>query len=128
MLRRPLISRTPWLMKSHAGPPQNGGLCWPALTRRRRRSRPVVQIPTRARQERAGCYSSLSLVANARAAPGRRSRLGTWPTRNGLMPAGQVGELWSDFYVCQTTADVDCDQRGDVGDRETVASDKLVPA
>ena len=32
----------------------------------------------------------------------------------------------SDFYVCQTTADVDCDQRGDVGDRETVASDKLV--
>src|SRR5215510_16459879 len=26
MLRRPLISRTPWLMKSHAGPPQNGGL------------------------------------------------------------------------------------------------------
>ena len=61
-------------------------------------------------------------------ATGRRSRLGTWPTRNGLMPAGQVGELWSDFYVCQTTADVDCDQRGDVGDRETVASDKLVPA
>src|SRR5262249_20343311 len=31
-------------------------------------------------------------------ATGRRSRLGTWPTRNGLMPAGQVGELWSDFY------------------------------
>ena len=61
-------------------------------------------------------------------ATGRRSRLGTWPTRNGPMPAGQVGELWSDFYVCQTTADVDCDQRGDVGDRETVASDKLVPA
>src|SRR5215468_108183 len=61
-------------------------------------------------------------------ATGRRSRLGTWPTRNGLMPAGQVGELWSDFYVCQTTADVDCDQRGDVGDRETVTSDKLVPA
>src|SRR5215471_5185333 len=61
-------------------------------------------------------------------ATGRRSRLGTWPTRNGLMPAGQVGELWSDFYVCQTTADVDCNQRGDVGDRETVASDKLVPA
>src|SRR5262245_56623142 len=61
-------------------------------------------------------------------ATGRRSRLGTWPTRNGLMPAGQVGELWSDFYVCQTTADVDCDQRGDVGDRETVASDKLAPA
>src|SRR5262249_5140440 len=59
---------------------------------------------------------------------GRRSRLGTWPTRHGFMPAGQVGELWSDFYVCQTTADVDCDQRGDVGDRETVASDKLVPA
>src|SRR5262249_50218054 len=43
-------------------------------------------------------------------ATGRRSRLGTWPTRNGLMPAGQVGELWSDFYVCQTTADGDCDQ------------------
>ena len=61
-------------------------------------------------------------------ATGRRSRLGTWPTRNGLMPAGQVGELWRDFYVCQTTADVDCDQRGDVGDRETVASDKLVAA
>jgi len=59
---------------------------------------------------------------------GRRSRLGTWPTRNGLMPAGQVGELWRDFYVCQTTADVDCDQRGDVGNRETIASDKLVPA
>src|SRR5262249_48751418 len=61
-------------------------------------------------------------------ATGRRSRLGTGPTRNGFTPAGQVGELWSDFYVCQTTADVDCDQRGDVGDRETVASDKLVPA
>src|SRR5215471_726431 len=59
---------------------------------------------------------------------GRRSRLGTWPTRNGLMPAGQVGELWSHFYVSQTAANVDCDQRGDVGDRETVASDKLVRA
>src|SRR5262245_35827922 len=42
------------------------------------------------------------------------------------MPAGQVGELRSYFYVCQTTADVDCDQRGDVCDRETVASDKLL--
>src|SRR5262245_66630168 len=42
------------------------------------------------------------------------------------MPAGQVGELRSYFYVCQTTADVDCDQRGDVGDSETVASDKLL--
>src|SRR6516225_7739589 len=59
-------------------------------------------------------------------ATGRRSRLGTWPTRNGLMPAGQVGELRSYFYVCQTTADADCDQCGDVGDRETVASDKLL--
>src|SRR5262249_14319283 len=47
-------------------------------------------------------------------------------TRNGLMPAGQVGELRSYFYVCQTVADVDCDQRGDIGNRETVASDKLV--
>src|SRR5262249_13056573 len=43
------------------------------------------------------------------------------------MPAGQVGELRSYFYVCQTVADVDCDQRGDIGNRETVASDKLVP-
>src|SRR5262245_27532514 len=42
------------------------------------------------------------------------------------MPAGQVGELRSYFYVCHTTADVDCDQRGDVCDRETVASDKLL--
>jgi hypothetical protein len=30
-------------------------------------------------------------------------------TRNGLMPAGQVSELRSYFYVCQTAADVDCD-------------------
>jgi predicted transglutaminase-like cysteine proteinase len=43
-------------------------IAWPALTRRRRRSRPVVQVPTRARQQRAGCCRSLSLVANARAA------------------------------------------------------------
>src|SRR5262245_29629222 len=50
----------PLAEKSHAGPPQNGGMCWPALTRSRRRSRPVVQ---------AGCSSSLSLVADARAAP-----------------------------------------------------------
>jgi uncharacterized protein (DUF1786 family) len=42
------------------------------------------------------------------------------------MPAGQVGELRSYFYVCQTAADVDRDQRGDVGDRETVASDELL--
>src|SRR5262249_2985610 len=58
---------------------------------------------------------------------GSKLRLGTWSTRNGLMPAGQVGELRSYFYVCQTVADVDCDQRGDIGNRETVASDKLVP-
>ena len=30
------------------------------------------------------------------------------------------------FYVCQTTGDVDCDQRGNVGDRETVSRHKLV--
>src|SRR5262249_20609796 len=42
------------------------------------------------------------------------------------MPAGQVGELRSYFEACQATADVDCDQRGDVGDSETVASDKLL--
>src|SRR6516162_6453882 len=48
MLRRPLVSRTPWLMKSHARPPQNGWMCWPAWTRRGKRSRPVVQVPTRA--------------------------------------------------------------------------------
>src|SRR5262249_52141700 len=40
--------------------------------------------------------------------------------------AGQVGELRSYFEACQATADVDCDQRGDVGDSETVASDKLL--
>ena len=33
-------------------------------------------------------------------ATGRRSRLGTWSTRNGPIPGGQVGELRSDFYVC----------------------------
>src|SRR6516165_10342969 len=44
------------------------------------------------------------------------------------MPAGQVGELRSYLYVCQTAADVDCDQRGDVGDRETIARDKLLSA
>ena len=42
------------------------------------------------------------------------------------MPAGQIGEFQSYLYVCQTAADIDCDQRGDVGDRETVARDKLV--
>src|SRR5262245_56406603 len=42
------------------------------------------------------------------------------------MPAGQIGESRSYLYVCQTAADIDCDQRGDVGDRETVARDKLV--
>src|SRR5262249_57331797 len=56
-------------MKAHAGPPQIGGMCWPALTRTRKRSRPVVQLPTRALQQRASCCGSLSLVANARAAP-----------------------------------------------------------
>src|SRR5262245_4741062 len=59
----------PLAEKSHAEPPQNGGMCWPALTRSRRRSRPVVQVLTRARQQRAGCSISLSLVADARAAP-----------------------------------------------------------
>jgi hypothetical protein len=34
----------------------------------RRRSRPVVKVSMRARPQRAGCCSSLSLVANARAA------------------------------------------------------------
>jgi hypothetical protein len=38
------------------------------------------------------------------------------------MPAGQIGEFQSYLYVCQTAADIDCDQRGGVGDRETVAS------
>src|SRR5262245_13535776 len=42
------------------------------------------------------------------------------------MPAGQIGEFRRYLYVCQTAADIDCDQRGDVGDRETVAGDKLV--
>jgi hypothetical protein len=41
------------------------------------------------------------------------------------MPAGQIGEFRSYGYVGQTAADIDCDQRGDVGDREPVARDKL---
>src|SRR5262245_12634275 len=84
-----------------------------------RRSKSTASLPSQ---------MLINCTQTERNATGRKSCLGTWPTRNGLMPAGQVGELWSDFYVCQTTADVDCDQRGDVGDRETVASDKLVPA
>src|SRR5262245_2881152 len=59
-------------------------------------------------------------------AAGRRSRLGAWSTRNSPIPAGQVGEPRRNFYVRQTTADVDCDQRGDVGYRETVSGDELV--
>jgi hypothetical protein len=43
-----------------------------------------------------------------------------------IMPAGQIGELRTYLYVCQTAADVDCDQRGDVGDREAVGRDKLL--
>lgn len=42
------------------------------------------------------------------------------------MPAGQISEFRTYLYVCQTAADIDCDQRGDVGDRETVARDKQV--
>jgi len=42
------------------------------------------------------------------------------------MPAGQIGELRTYLYACQTAPDIDCDQRGDVGDRETVARNKLV--
>ena len=44
------------------------------------------------------------------------------------MPAGQMGELRSYFYVCQTAADVDCDQRRDVRDCEAVAGNELMSA
>src|SRR6266480_4054366 len=66
------------------------------------------------------------LVEDDHLTRGDVSRFGAWPTRNGLMPAGQIGELGSYFYFCQAAADVDCDQRGDVGDRKAVACDKLV--
>ena len=44
------------------------------------------------------------------------------------MPAGQMGELRSYFYVCQTAADVDRDQRRDVRDCEAVAGNELMSA
>jgi hypothetical protein len=39
-----------------------------------------------------------------------------------------MGELLSYFYVCQTAADVDCDQRCDVRDCEAVAGNELMSA
>ena len=42
------------------------------------------------------------------------------------MPAGQIRELRSYFYVCQTAPDIDCHQRRDVGDCEAVPRDELV--
>src|SRR5262245_38355363 len=35
------------------------------------------------------------------------SRRGTWPTRDSLMPAGQISEFRTYRYVCQTAADID---------------------
>jgi hypothetical protein len=39
-----------------------------------------------------------------------------------------MGELWSYFYVCQTAAYVDCDQRRDVRDCEAVSGNELMSA
>ena len=38
-----------------------------------------------------------------------------------------MGELRSYFDVCQASSDVDCDQRSDVGNREAVAGNELMP-
>ena len=37
-----------------------------------------------------------------------------------------MGELGSYFYISKTSAQVDCDQRRDVGNRETVAGNELM--
>jgi hypothetical protein len=39
---------------------------------------------------------------------------------------GQIRERRRYFYVCQTAADIDCHQRRDVGDCESVPRDELV--
>jgi predicted transglutaminase-like cysteine proteinase len=49
-------------------------MCWPALTLRRRRSRPVAQVPTRARQQRAGQIVELGRQRAGRAQLGEINR------------------------------------------------------
>jgi hypothetical protein len=38
-----------------------------------------------------------------------------------------MSKLRSYLYVCQPAADIDCDKRGNIGDREAVAGNKLMP-
>jgi hypothetical protein len=38
-----------------------------------------------------------------------------------------MGKLWSNLYLCQTAANIDCDQRSDVGDGEAVAGNESMP-
>ena len=55
------------------------------------------------------------------------SRRGAWTPRHGSVPAGQMGKLWSNLYLCQTAANIDCDQRSDVDDGEAVAGNESMP-
>jgi hypothetical protein len=64
--------------------------------------------PTRLGNGFLGPLVRTSFSLHERPARGK-SRRGTWPARDGLMPAGQIGELRSYLYVCQTAADIDCD-------------------
>src|SRR5271169_3413756 len=54
------------------------------------------------------------------------SRLGTRTARRCFVPSAQMDELRSYFDVCQTVAEVDRDQRSDVGNREAVAGNELM--
>src|SRR5215510_3646614 len=56
-----------------------------------------------------------------------RSSIGAWTFRYSIVPAGQMSNLRSYLYVCQPAADVGCDKRSNIGDREAVAGNKLMP-
>src|SRR6516165_6257122 len=66
----------------------------------------------------------------SRAAAGSRSFVScscARTARHRLVPVGQMGQLRGYFYLRQTVADIDRDQRSDVSDREAVAGNKLMP-
>src|SRR5262249_17831885 len=71
--------------------------------------------------------ASTTWIVTGNGLPFRRSRIGAWTRRYRIVPAGQMSKLRSYLYVCQRAADIDCDERSNIGDREAVAGNKLMP-